>query len=132
MKPLLLLLAAASLPLLAGAQGTDPCQTQRNTAEIEECARLTLAAQDAALNRAYRALMRSLEGTDDASHVQARRQLAQAQRRWLQFRDADCRAKLTLHATASIRGAIYLTCLAERTQQRTRELERWRLGDRKR
>ena len=116
------------LPLATSAQPENPCQTQRNTLEINECARITLAEKDKALNAAYQKLLKSLVADDKADttdYVAVRRQLLEAQRAWITYRDNDCRAKYTLHETGTIRGAVFLSCLIERTEQRTRELGRW-------
>ena len=62
---------------------------------------------------------------DRTDYAAIRRGLVEAQRAWLAFRDADCQARLKLYEAGSIRGAVYLGCLTERTDQRTKELRRW-------
>jgi hypothetical protein len=56
---------------------------------------------------------------------QLHQQLIAAQQAWISYRDQDCRAKHTLFATGTIRAAVFLGCLVERTEQRTRELRAW-------
>ena len=110
------------------AQQADPCQTQMNTVEINACAKMTLAEKDKALNAAYQALVKSLvakDKSDTTNYPQIRKQLAEAQRNWIKFRDNDCKAKLGFNEGGSIRGAVHLGCLTERTEQRTNELENW-------
>ncbi|MCZ8074048.1 MAG: lysozyme inhibitor LprI family protein, partial [Paucibacter sp.] len=51
-----------------------------------------------------------------------RAMLIKAQRRWLEFRDADCKAKYQVFAGGTIRNVVYLSCLRERTKQRIKEL----------
>lgn len=95
---------------------------------MNECAKRTLAEKDKALNAAYRKLLDSLksDGTDDTiDFKEARRQLVEAQRAWIRFRDNDCSAMLTVSMNGTIRGVVYLGCLQARTEQRTRELENW-------
>lgn len=116
------------LPFAAPAQNENPCQTQRNTIEINECAKLTLAEKDKALNAAYQKLLKSLVAEDKAdktNYADVRKQLLEAQRSWISYRDNDCKAKYTLYETGTIRGAVYWSCMIERTEQRTSELEQW-------
>lgn len=88
-----------------------------------------MASQDAEaaerrLNQAYATLMRKL-GSPPAGleehHRQARRLLVQAQRAWLTFRVKDCDAVFGL-ADGSSNAALSVSCLAERADQRAREL----------
>ncbi len=116
------------LPFFASAQNQNPCQTQRNTIEINDCAKLTLAEKDKALNAAYQKLLGSLvaeDKTDKANYADVRKQLVEAQRAWISYRDNDCKAKYTLYEMGTIRGAVYWGCMIERTEQRTSELQRW-------
>jgi len=128
----------ASLPLLlsaiacsAYAQTSDPCKTQSNTVEINQCARQTLETKDRELNEMYKHLLNSLVSQAKEAQVEyaeVRKMLQEAQRSWVKFRDADCNAKLSLWEQGSIRGAIYLGCLIERTEQRINELRTWSAG----
>lgn len=122
-----------SLTLIAASavcfgQAADPCATQRNTIEINACGRQTLDEQERELDEALQALLVSLtarqEG-DDRNHIEVRRRLMDAQGAWREFRDNDCRGKLALWGSGSIRGIKYLACMAERTEQRTKELRDW-------
>ena len=109
-------------------QSADPCKSQNNTLEIDECGKLTLKAKDKELNQAYQALLKSLKPDnkgDDTNFAEVKKRLLEAQRAWITFRDNDCKAKLTLWASGTIRGAMYLGCLTERTEQRTKELRNW-------
>jgi uncharacterized protein YecT (DUF1311 family) len=110
------------------AQSSDPCKTQSNTIEINECASLTLKAKDRELNQAYRSLLDALKQEakeGDADLVEARRRLMEAQRSWIMFRDNDCEGKYSFWEGGTIRGAMYLGCMIERTEQRTKELRSW-------
>ena len=114
----------------AAAQvGPDPCKTQQNTLEINECARLTLVEKDRELNSAYQRVLAALvrrDKDDPTDYENARKQLVAAQRAWMQFRDNDCAAMFTLYAMGTIRTVTYLSCVIERTEQRTLELRKWR------
>ena len=112
----------------AQAQVSDPCKTQRNTQEIDECGKRTLQEKDKELNVAYQKLLKSLapsDKADDTDYGSVRKQLTEAQRAWITYRDSDCKAKLTLNASGTIRGAVYFGCMEERTVQRTKELRAW-------
>jgi uncharacterized protein YecT (DUF1311 family) len=106
----------------------DPCKTQANTIEINECAKSELAKKDKALNTAYQILIKKLAPTDkfdDINYTEVKKQLLEAQQNWIKYRDADCKAKYTLNEKGTIRGVVHLGCLIERTEQRTKELLNW-------
>jgi uncharacterized protein YecT (DUF1311 family) len=110
------------------AQAADPCVTQSNTLEINACGKLTLAKKDKELNAAYQKLMKRLtpDGKgDDTDYAVVKKHLIDAQRSWIKFRDDDCQGMLALYASGTIRGSVYLGCLTDRTEQRTKELLSW-------
>jgi uncharacterized protein YecT (DUF1311 family) len=118
----------ATLCLGASAQTADPCKTQSNTVEMDACAKQTLTRQDKALNEAYQKLMKSLvpdDKDDRTDYTDVRKKLVDAQRAWITYRDNDCKAKLRLNENGTMRGVIYLGCLSDRTEQRTKELLQW-------
>ncbi|MDM0074357.1 lysozyme inhibitor LprI family protein [Variovorax sp. J2P1-59] len=113
------------------AQAPDPCKTQKNTVEINECAQQTLARKDKELNAAYQSLVKSLASdgkTDTTDYAGTKKLLQQAQRAWVQFRDSDCNAKYTLNAAGTIRDVAALSCKIEHTEQRTKQLKDWIKG----
>lgn len=130
------LLAACTLPAVAqsapqATAAADPCATQRNTIEINQCAQQTQKDADRRLNEAYQALVKSLVprgADDDTDYAAVRKRLVEAQRAWITFRDSDCEAKLKFWESGTIRGAVYQGCLTERTEQRIKELKAWREG----
>ena len=96
--------------------------------EINACGKLTLAKKDKELNAAYQKLMKSLASDakgDDTNYGAVKKHLVDAQRSWVKFRDSDCQGMLTFYESGSIRGSVYLRCLTERTEQRTKELLEW-------
>ncbi len=106
----------------------DPCKTQANTIEINECAKSELAKKDKALNAAYQMLIKKLapaDKFDDINYTEVTKQLLEAQKNWIKYRDADCKAKYTLNEQGTMRGIVHLSCLIERTEQRTKELLNW-------
>jgi uncharacterized protein YecT (DUF1311 family) len=122
-------LMAASAPVCA--QPADPCETQRNTIEITQCLKKRLAEKDRLLNDAYGALLARLSEADEdewRDRAEAKRHLRDAQRNWLRFRDSDCKGRYALFQGGTIRSIAHLSCLTERTEQRTAELLRWDQG----
>ncbi|WP_230969234.1 lysozyme inhibitor LprI family protein [Nitrogeniibacter aestuarii] len=118
--------ATMALIALSTTAWADPCVTQANTQEMNACARQQLDAADARLNEAYTALKAALpaENTPGVAGPSPRLALRDAQRAWITFRDADCAAQAQLYAGGSIVTLIHLGCLQQRTEQRTRELQR--------
>jgi uncharacterized protein YecT (DUF1311 family) len=81
------------------------------------------------LNEAYRALTATLkpEGAGDTTDYAAvKTELLAAQKAWVSFREADCSALRKYYEQGTIRAAMHLGCLIERTVQRTKELKAWR------
>ena len=129
---LAMLLAIA--PARGDAQGksADPCLTQANTVEINQCLGNRLEARDKALNAAYSALVKRLDASDPADGVDyqaVKRQLVEAQRAWISFSKNDCNARYELYASGSIRGAVYTGCMIAHTERRTNDLRRWMVAD---
>lgn len=121
-------LSLTSLSSIAAEQAADPCKTQANTLEINECGKQELAKKDKELNAAYQQLMKKLapaDKSDDTKYAEVKKQLIEAQKNWIKYRDADCSAKYTLYEQGSIRGIVHLSCLREKTEQRTKELLNW-------
>ena len=110
------------------APAADPCKTQDNTIEINECGKIELAKKDKELNAAYQALIKRLapsDKSDDTNYTEIKKQLVEAQRNWIKYRDTDCSAKYTLYEQGTIRGIVHLSCLKAKTEQRTKELMEW-------
>ncbi len=125
-----LLLAFVMVTVASGAQADkpDPCASASNTIELNECTQRVLKAKDLALNQAYQDLLKSLSPSmqgDKTDYTAVKRELAEAQRAWIRFRDSDCSAKYKFWEQGSIRGAMYLSCLVEHTEQRTVQLRKW-------
>jgi len=120
----------AMTPVLGNAQSksADPCVTQANTVEINQCLGNRLEARDKALNAAYGALLKRLDASDPADGVDyqaVKRQLVEAQRAWISFSKNDCSARYDLYAGGTIRGAVYAGCMIAHTGRRTNDLRRW-------
>ena|SRR6218665_1781293 len=127
--PFAILLAVVAA---ASAHAGDPCETEANTIEINQCAKQKFEQQDKLLNAAYQAALQVVPSANEpgTSGETPRALLVKAQRRWVEFRDADCKAKYQVFAGGTIRNAIYLGCMRERTEQRIKELatQEWQGG----
>jgi len=100
-----------------------PCQGPSTTADEASCFSVALEKADAELNKYYRRV-ETLETGDDLTN------LKNAQRLWIQFRDANCKAEYDLYEGGSAGPTVKLACLEATTRHRTEELETmygWRL-----
>lgn len=125
------LIFAGVSPILF-AQTANPCVTQNSTFENNACAQQKVNAQDLILNRAYQTLLLQLASYHEPSEPEpsARRLLIAAQRKWIEFRESDCKAKERIHGGGSIHTVIYLDCIREHTEQRIKDLNpmSWQAG----
>jgi uncharacterized protein YecT (DUF1311 family) len=84
---------------------------------LDQCADASYQKADAALNRVYKEIVHRLK--DDAATTKL---LVQAQKNWIDFRDAEC----TFATSASAQGSIYpmefSICLEAQTKKRTEDL----------
>ena len=123
-----MLLAITPVCAQAQTKSADPCKSQANTIEINQCLGNRLEARDKALNAAYGALLKRLDASDPADGVDyqaIKRQLVEAQRAWISFSKNDCDARYELYAGGTIRGAVYTGCMIAHTERRTNDLKRW-------
>ena len=111
--------------LSAEAQMDDPCTTQSSTMEVNACAEKQYREQDQLLNPAYEAVLKVIAATNSpgVSGDSPRQLLIRSQRKWIEFRDADCKAQEKVYQSGTVRTAIYLGCLRNRTEQRIKELK---------
>ena len=93
-----------------------------------ECLDKVFKSRDRDLNDAYQALLKELRPSmagDTTDYAGARKELAEAQRAWVRFRDSDCAGKYKFWEQGSIRGIVYATCRIEHTEQRIVQLKKW-------
>ena len=107
----------ANLPVMAQHmhQKDSPCANVVVTVDLESCLAKASDAADANLNAAYRELRSKL----DAANMQ---RLVDAQRLWIQYRDANCSAERDLYEGHTAASPAYLACLEAMTRARTKEL----------
>jgi uncharacterized protein YecT (DUF1311 family) len=118
-----LILIICSLCIVSLAQkrgaGKSPCEGSTGTqAEANACARYRHARAEAEMKRVYEQLMSELAGYAGTEP----QKLTQAQTLWLQYRDANCESEASIYEGGSIRPAVYSTCMASMTRERTRRM----------
>lgn len=115
--------------LAAGPAAAAACDSAGSTVEINQCLDRELARADARLNEAYRGALARIAAaseTKDKVRREWREALQDSQRKWIAFRDADCKGPVAYAwyggtgATAAV-----LACLIEKTTTRTGELKRY-------
>ncbi|NYZ13463.1 DUF1311 domain-containing protein [Azospirillum sp. RWY-5-1] len=113
---LLTALCATTLPLRPAA--ALDCKNAVSTPEMVACADAEREVEDKRLNRIYQTLMK-LESMDE----QARGLLRDAQRKWVQYRDARCSFEADAWRGGTGASLLYVGCLAAATKARADELE---------
>lgn len=107
------------LALPAAHAADDPCfQKAQTQADLNACAIGAFKRADADLNRLYKQIIARLQGDDGV-----RERLVDAQRKWLQFRDAECAFQTVRTVGGSIQPTQVNSCLADQTQARVIQLQ---------
>jgi uncharacterized protein YecT (DUF1311 family) len=88
-------------------------------------------AWDVILNEEYRTTMSDLRRQDASGDIAApdltrEGTLREAQRAWITFRDAECRAQYALYGTGSLRQIVGANCVMSETAERAIELRKMR------
>lgn len=126
-----LTLALASLMFAAPAHADDDdakidCANAMTTYEQNYCADKDLAAADAKLNDAYKALLAAIAKTENEKPFDAKsweKALRESQRAWVAFRDADCDGLVPKSWTGGTGTTVaVLGCKIAKTEARTKEL----------
>lgn len=119
---LAVLLALTALP--AAAQEAD-CTDPMTQSDMNQCAHADWQAQDAELNRAYKAALALLQDWD-AGLPEAERggaeALREAQRAWITFRDRACEAEGYAMKGGSAEPLLVYGCMARLTEDRAGQL----------
>ncbi|HNE59869.1 MAG: DUF1311 domain-containing protein [Rubrivivax sp.] len=109
-----------ALALQAVHASDDPCfEKAQSQAALNQCASAAYQRADADLNRLYQ-LMTARLSTDDA----ARKRLVDAQRKWLQFRDAECAFQTVRTVGGSVQPMNVSSCLTDLTRERVTDLQK--------
>ena len=121
---LLLILAICALGSVTASQqkGDSPCASVSGTqAEANACARSRFNQADEQMKQVYEQLLSELSGY--GSDGKAQQKLRQAQSVWLQYRDSNCDSEASIYDGGSIRPAVYYSCLASITLERTARMK---------
>ncbi len=122
----LLAVAMATPSIASPASGTTNLQLAQNPncnnpqtqSEMNICASIAYQNADRKLNQVYRQLLPKLSA--------ARKQkLITAQQAWIKFRDSSCEFERSAYEGGSMAPMIYGFCLADVTEQRTKDLRRY-------
>jgi len=111
------------------AQSSDPCKTLASTLDDNMCAKQKFDIQDHQLNNLYQALLKQLSSSGENAGA-TKKLLIAAQRKWVEFRDADCTAQSALYKGGSVAPQIDEGCMTAHTEQRIKELQlgNWQAG----
>ena len=103
-------------PSLAQSSGQQVnCASPESTRDMNICADRDYRAADRKLNQVYQALKSKLSG-------QQQQRLTNAQIAWLKFRDANCAYARGEFEGGTAAGPAGISCLAQTTEQRAKEL----------
>ncbi|CAG7857461.1 hypothetical protein MCAMS1_02295 [biofilm metagenome] len=108
------------------------CGKAITTPDINECASVEQEKVEVQLNAAYKKIIQKLDHPepDFAEHYAViKKDLVDAQRAWVKFREADCTAVYTLYRDGTIRNVMYIGCMQSRAEQRMKELKGFDLSD---
>ncbi len=128
MKPLLLagsVLACVFAALPAAATEID-CDNAVAQIELNQCAAAEYDEADAELNRVWKkaeAAARQKDADLDADQRGAQKALLAAQRGWIAYRDGACTLAGFDARGGSMEPMLVSGCLAEKTRERTKELQ---------
>ncbi|MBD2622148.1 lysozyme inhibitor LprI family protein [Microcystis flos-aquae FACHB-1344] len=94
------------------------CNNPQTQSQMNICASIAYQNADRKLNQVYRQLLPKLSA--------ARKQkLITAQQAWIKFRDSSCEFERSAYEGGSMAPMIYGFCLADVTEQRTKDLQRY-------
>lgn len=120
------LVALALWPLSAPAQEVD-CANAMAQSDLNICAQQDWQAADDALNAAWpkaRAAMKAMDAELPDTLKGGEQALLEAQRAWITFRDAQCKAEGYPMRGGSAEPLLVFGCMTELTRQRTQALTR--------
>ncbi|HEV2681976.1 MAG TPA: lysozyme inhibitor LprI family protein [Rhodanobacter sp.] len=121
-------IALAFVVLLAagGPAWADDCKNATSTVQMNECMVQGAKVVDAKLNETYRRVLATLDGADDDAKqsypASTKAALIEAQRAWVKYRDADCKAVFNRWKGGTIRTVMEQGCMKDRAEQRIKEL----------
>jgi uncharacterized protein YecT (DUF1311 family) len=94
------------------------CNNPQTQSEMNICASIAYQNADRKLNQVYRQLLPKLSAS-------RKQKLISAQQAWIKFRDSSCEFETSAYEGGSMAPMIYGFCLADVTEQRTKDLQRY-------
>jgi len=94
------------------------CNNPQTQSEMNICASIAYQNADRKLNQVYRQLLPKLSAS-------RKQKLISAQQAWIKFRDSSCEFERSAYEVGSMAPMIYGFCLADVTEQRTKDLQRY-------
>jgi uncharacterized protein YecT (DUF1311 family) len=94
------------------------CNNPQTQSEMNICASIAYQNADRKLNQVYRQLLPKLSAS-------RKQKLISAQQAWIKFRDSSCEFERSAYEGGSIAPMIYGFCLADVTEQRSKDLQRY-------
>lgn len=82
---------------------------------------------DEDLNAAYSRILEQVSGPKDryVDYPALKAKFIKAQRQWVRFRDAECDAWYVINQAGADRNLDKMSCLTDRTKERTTQLDAW-------
>lgn len=103
------------LPALS-ALAVDNCNNAQTQSDMNQCASQDYQRADKLLNQYYQQALK-LAVSEQKALLQA------AQKKWIQYRDADCQLQTFKYRSATIYPLNLANCMANKTEQRAKELK---------
>lgn len=123
MKHIRILGLAALLGAASGAHALD-CANAVSTVDMNACAAQEQQQVEQQLNEVYQRVLAATPAKVNAQiPAKPRQRLIEAQRAWVKFREADCKAVYELWADGSIRNLQLQGCMQEHAKLRIKQLE---------
>ena len=115
--------AALVISAASSAHALD-CANAVSTVDMNDCAAQEQQQVEKQLNDVYRRVLAETPAkVGGAKPAKPKDSLVAAQRLWVKFREADCKAVLDLWSEGSIRNLQYLGCMRDHAQVRIKQLE---------
>jgi uncharacterized protein YecT (DUF1311 family) len=104
------------------------CERAVSTLDTNACGQIELDKVELKLNQVYQRVLQKMdeisrEKSNIADKSKLKKSFVEAQRLWVRFRKADCDTTYTYWSDGTIRGAMYLSCMTSRAEQRIKELK---------
>ena len=127
MKLILAVIIFTVSSLCYANEQVDPCENPRNRLEFAACDKYKYDQEDQRLNDVYSKLMQFSKGyfnIGNQTGENVANKLKEAQRAWIQYRDANCKYEYNTYYPGSQASNISLQCKLRMTKARADELQK--------